>query len=220
MLDDIELNEELVAGYLEQNPDFFTRHPELMTNLKLNDPNRGVISLVERQQQVLREKVQLLEEEITDLMAVANQNERLFVVYNDLYLGLIDCQNIDEVVNCLEHTVTEFLSLASVKLYLVDGKPEKVTHSDVLTTNCDDIIKARLDEEDYYFGRLSQTENEKIFGEMQVGSAMLIDLSFKQKHIGFVAIASFDAEHFDPRMDTLLISQLRALLAKLIVKLS
>ena len=34
--------------------------------------------------------------------------------------------------------------------------------------------------------------------------------------IGFLAISSHDAEHFDPRMDTLLLSQFRKLVAKLI----
>ena len=36
--------------------------------------------------------------------------------------------------------------------------------------------------------------------------------------IGFLAIASQDAEHFDPQMDTLLLGQFRKLVGKLIAK--
>jgi len=37
-----------------------------------------------------------------------------------------------------------------------------------------------------------------------------------EETIGFLAISSEDAEHFDPRMDTLLLSQFKKLVAKLL----
>ena len=72
------LTDDLIVSYLQDHPDFFQRHGELLTSLRLTDSNRGVVSLVERQQQQLREKVHDLEEEITQLMNTAQHNENLF----------------------------------------------------------------------------------------------------------------------------------------------
>ena len=45
---------------------------------------------------------------------------------------------------------------------------------------------------------------------------VLIKLQHNEHALGFLAISSQDAEHFDPRMDTLLLSQFRRLVAKLL----
>ena len=92
-MDDLPLTDELVSAYLQDNPEFFNRNNELMTGLRLTDIQRGTVSLVERQQQQLRHKVHDLEDEITQLMSVASHNEKLFMLYSDLYLRLIDCQS-------------------------------------------------------------------------------------------------------------------------------
>jgi uncharacterized protein YigA (DUF484 family) len=46
---------------------------------------KGTISLVERQLDRQRERIEQLEQEITELMGVASENERIFRVYADLY---------------------------------------------------------------------------------------------------------------------------------------
>ncbi|MEY8216543.1 MAG: DUF484 family protein, partial [Colwellia sp.] len=105
--DDLPLTDELVSAYLQDNPEFFNRNNELMTGLRLVDVQRGTVSLVERQQQKLRQKVHHLEDEITQLMSVANHNENLFMLYNDLYLRLLDCQSATELLDCLVQSMTE-----------------------------------------------------------------------------------------------------------------
>lgn len=216
--DELPLTDEMIVSFLQDNPEFFNRHPELLTTLRISDPQRGVVSLVERQQTQLRQKVQTLEEEITQLMSIANHNEQLFALYNDLYLGLLDCTSIDSIMDCLHHTTTELLSLADVKLWL--AQPYAGEHSSLIKNDCAGILQNRLSDEAFYFGRLQQSEQEMLFAdsELPVGSVVLIKLEFDQQIVGFLAISSQDAEHFDPRMDTLLLSQFRRLVAKLIVK--
>ena len=69
--DELPLTDDLVVSYLQDNPEFFNRNSSLITSLRLNDEQRGTVSLVERQQQQLRSKVHGLEDEITQLMSVA-----------------------------------------------------------------------------------------------------------------------------------------------------
>lgn len=79
-LDELNLTDDLIVDYLHDNPEFFNRNPELINSLRLSDQNRGTVSLVERQQSQQRHKIHSLEEEITQLMAIANQNEQLFAL--------------------------------------------------------------------------------------------------------------------------------------------
>lgn len=215
-LDEIALTDELVANYLQENPEFFNRQPEVLTRVKMVDEQRGIISLVERQQQLLRHKVHSLEEEITQLMTVAQQNENLFAVYNDLYLVLLDCNSLPEILNCLNQTVVELLSLSRMGLWLAQPLTETIVHSNILTADGAEIFTNRLATEPFYFGRLQQHEQECLFGEHTPGSVVLIKLTHHDTDVGMLVISSEDVNHFDPRMDTLLLGQFRRLVAKLI----
>jgi uncharacterized protein YigA (DUF484 family) len=211
------ITDELISSYLQDNPDFFQRNPDLLTSLRLVDKNRGVVSLVERQQQQLRQKVHTLEEEITHLMTIAQHNESLFTLYSDLYLCLMDCQSLSEILNSLHTTTTELLSLADCKLWV--DSPVALEHATIIRNDCHEVLNNRLADEPFYFGRLQLAEQQAIFeSEGHSGSAVLIRLSHLDETFGFLAIISDDAEHFDPKMDTLLLGQFRKLVGKLIYR--
>lgn len=212
--DEIKLTDELIVAYLQENPEFFNRQADFVTTLRLPDHQRGTISLVERQLSQQRHKIHNLEEEITQLMVIANQNEQLFALYSDLYLRLLDCTTAVELLDCLHQATTQLLSLDALKLWLV--KPTTVSHSTLVDNDCAEIIENRLSKDEYYFGRLQQSEQTLIFGESNAGSVVLVRLTHNQEDIGFLAISSQDAEHFDPRMDTLLLGQFKKLVAKLL----
>ncbi|MDG1753272.1 MAG: DUF484 family protein [Thalassotalea sp.] len=212
--EEISLSDDIIVSFLEDNPEFFNRHPELVTSLRLNDNQRGTVSLVERQQQKLRQKVHGLEEEITQLMAIANQNEQLFALYSDLYLRLLDCHSANELLDCLFQATTELLSLSDFKLWL--NQPVTLSHRCLIDKDCGGVLQNRLTKDEYYFGRIQQSEQELVFSEQCEGSVVLIKLQHHEHVIGFLAISSKDAEHFDPRMDTLLLSQFKKLVAKLL----
>lgn len=212
--DELPLTDELVSAYLQDNPDFFSRQNELMASIRLPDTQRGTVSLVERQQQLLRQKVHNLEDEITQLMSVAKHNESLFMLYSDLYLRLIDSQSTNELLDCLSQATTELLSLSAFKLWL--GQDVDVKHDSLSVNDCQGVMQNRLDSSDYYFGRLQQSEQQLIFNQSCTGSVVLVKLVHDEKELGFLAISSDDAHHFDPRMDTLLLSQFKRLVAKLL----
>ncbi|WP_231731448.1 DUF484 family protein [Colwellia sp. TT2012] len=214
--EDLPLTDELVVSYLQDNPEFFNRHNSLMTSLRLIDEQRGTVSLVERQQQLLRQKMHGLEDEITQLMSVANQNEQLFVLYSDLYLRLLDCKSADELLDCIHQAITEFLSLSSFKLWLIPANNTALTHHSLSTNDCAGVMQNRLSKDEYYFGRLQESEQTLIFSEACSGSVVLIKLTHEEQVLGFMAISSADAHHFDPRMDTLLLNQFKRLVAKLL----
>lgn len=214
--EDLPLTDELVVSYLQDNPEFFNRNNSLMTSLRLNDVQRGTVSLVERQQQKLRQKVHGLEDEITQLMSVANHNEQLFALYSDLYLRLLDCQSAAELLDCLHQATTELLSLSAFKLWLVPANNTAPVHHCISSNDCAGVMQNRLTNDEYYFGRLQESEQHLIFSKRCSGSVVLIKLTHEEQVLGFIAISSEDAHHFDPRMDTLLLNQFKRLVAKLL----
>jgi len=213
-LDDLLLTDELVCAYLREHPDFFLRQPDLLANLRLHDQQRGVVSLVERQQQTLRAKNHQLQEEITQLMTIANHNEQLFGLYSDLYLRLFDCNSVPEILDCLSQTTIELLSLANFKVWL--SAEHTIAHHSIIHVDCQGVVNNRLANENFYFGRLQQSEQQRLFNQIGVGSVILIKLMHQQQVLGLIAISSDDDQHFEPHMDTLLISQFSQLVAKLL----
>src|SRR3990167_9367359 len=79
----------LIVDYLYDHPEFFLQHPELVSRLRLPHQQRGVVSLVERQLELQREKIRSLEDDITRLMGTARQNEQIFYALKDLHLQLL-----------------------------------------------------------------------------------------------------------------------------------
>lgn len=69
------ITEDDIANYLANTPDFFERHAELLAAVQLTSPhgNRAV-SLQERQAEMLREKIKLLEHRIMDMIRHGNEN--------------------------------------------------------------------------------------------------------------------------------------------------
>ncbi len=213
-IDELPLSDDLIVAYLQDNPEFFNRNPDLVSSLRITDQQRGVVSLVERQQLQLRQKIHGLEEEITELLAIANHNEQLFALYSDIYIRLLDCQSADELLDCLLQTTTELLSLADLKIWLAHSNG--FNHHSLITNDCAGVMQNRLSNDDYYFGRLQQSEQQLVFSHTITGSVVLVKLSHFDETMGFLAISSDDAEHFDPRMDTLLLGQFKKLVSKLL----
>ncbi|GAA4022300.1 DUF484 family protein [Actimicrobium antarcticum] len=67
-----------VAKFLEQTPEFFQEHAELLGRVKLSSPLGGrTLSLQERQMDVMRQKVKLMEMRLADLMRLAEENHAI-----------------------------------------------------------------------------------------------------------------------------------------------
>ena len=69
------ITEDDIANYLANTPDFFVRHAELLAAVQLNRPHgHRAVSLQERQAEMLRDKIKLLEQRIMEMMRNGNDN--------------------------------------------------------------------------------------------------------------------------------------------------
>jgi len=73
-----QLDSNTVADFLSDNPHFFEEHSELLAKVKLTSPVAGrTVSLQERQMEVLREKIKVMELRMADLLRIAQENEAI-----------------------------------------------------------------------------------------------------------------------------------------------
>ena len=87
-------NEDTVMRYLRENPDFFGRHPMLLTDLSLPHDSGEAISLVERQVAILRERNIDMRRRLTHLVGAANTNDTLFEKTRRFTLNMLDCDDL------------------------------------------------------------------------------------------------------------------------------
>jgi uncharacterized protein YigA (DUF484 family) len=72
------MTEDDIAYYLGANPEFFERHAELLAAVHLTSPHsRRTVSLQERQAEMLRDKIRMLEGRIMDMIRHGNDNLNL-----------------------------------------------------------------------------------------------------------------------------------------------
>jgi hypothetical protein len=86
------MTEDDIAHYLGTNPEFFERHAELLAAVHLTSPHsRRTVSLQERQAEMLRDKIRMLEGRIMDMIRHGNDNlhlsDKLLRWARDLFLA-------------------------------------------------------------------------------------------------------------------------------------
>lgn len=92
--------EEAVARYLEDHPDYFQRHPELLARIALTHAVGGrAVSLIERQVQVLRDQSRNLQRQLRDLVGNARDNDALADRLDRFALAMIDGRALDDVLD-------------------------------------------------------------------------------------------------------------------------
>ena len=69
------ITEDDIANYLANTPDFFQRHADLLATVQFTSPHsHRAVSLQERQAEMLREKIKLLEQRIMEMIRNGNEN--------------------------------------------------------------------------------------------------------------------------------------------------
>ncbi|MBF7073646.1 DUF484 family protein [Glaciecola sp. MH2013] len=202
---DEELCEKEVRDYILNNSDFFVKHPDLAELITIPHQQKGSVSLVELQSDQLRKKLKQLNAKLSQLVAVAKQNEEIYRIYADLNLKLLRCKEFAEMQFTIEETLQDKLDMSSACIKPFKGSFALPEIQERL------FMEKRFKDSDFFFGRLSQHEKQLLFGEGIAESVALV-LIGEDKNLGILAIGSADPLHFTPDMDTLLIRQLQQFL--------
>lgn len=216
--------EAATARYLGEHPEFFSRHPELLADLRLEHKSGAAVSLIERQVEVLRRQSTEQKARLQQMIREAQRNERLSEQFNSLVLELLDAAGLDAVIDTVQRRLgTDFDADAVVlRLFRSGGsvharRAEFVDWSESVMEAFEKVIASRRP----VCGRLRSGQLESLFADQAetIRSAALIPLAEDTPggaSYGLLAIGSRDPERFNREMGTLFLEQIGRVLARVL----
>jgi uncharacterized protein YigA (DUF484 family) len=213
--------EQTVAQFLQQNPDFFERHPQLLARMRLQHPrNASTISLIERQVEVLREKFEAQEEKLADFVRVARANNVLAEKIHRFTRRLLSTSNRGDAISQIEASLREDFDTFHAVLVLAASHEPLVPDADrfVRTVAADDVnyrsFETLFAAAKPRCGQIRDSQREFLFGGagVEIGSVALIPLSGAPAP-GLLALASVDRDRFHPGMSTEFLSRMGELIS-------
>lgn len=217
-----EVNEEAVASYLSATPEFFDRHAQLLSKIRLPDSRGGAttVSLLERQVEVLRERSRQLERKLKEYVDVARENDTLGARVFTMARRLIAAGDRAAVVKAVEASLREDFDAGESVLVLTQGPvPAGLGESRFLRVVAADAPDLRSFETLFSSGKprcgqLRDSQRDFLFGagSVEIGSVALVPLGPKGG-IGLLACGSHDAQRFNPTMSTDFLQRIGELIA-------
>ena len=191
-----------IAAYLEKNPEFFERHPQLLEELKINHKVYGSVSLVERQILNLRQRTESLQTRLNEMIRNAQDNSELLVKCSDLVVKLVEAESKQQMVNSMNESLRRSFDIDDCQLWLCDSdlELENVSLSDVDTLR--KLTDHQFIQDDPICGRMTEGISQLFKAEKSLESYALIPLGIGAE-TGLIALASHDAELFTADMGTL-----------------
>jgi hypothetical protein len=206
-----KLSSEGVSDYLREHPDFFLNYPDVLAELHVHHQSRGVVSLTQLQSEQYRDKIKSLQKQLEKLLSNAKRNETIYHTYAKLNLAIVQCGSFEQLEQVLCNDLCSSLDLTHAHLYpfMSDKIPTDKLMPEIQQRS---LVEKKLNRSDYYFGRLGLNEKQLLFPGEVAESVALMTIG-QTKPIALLAIASDNALHFAPDMDTTLLSYLRDFLS-------
>jgi uncharacterized protein YigA (DUF484 family) len=212
--------EETVAHYLQQNPEFFENHLPLLARLRLPHARGGsTISLVERQVEVLRERHASLEQKLADYVTVARANDAVAEKLHRFTRRLLRAQTRHSAIEQLEASLREdFDSFHSVLVLIGEQDEGLLPQRFVRRLGADD---ANLKSFESLFtsgkprcGQARDSQRDFLFAAdaPDIGSVALVPLG-DHGSLGLLALGSTDRDRFHPGMSTDFLARLADLIS-------
>ncbi len=218
-----DITEEAVMAYLREHSDFFEQHPEMLEHLALKHPSGKAVSLIERQIEVIRSRNHQLQQRLAGLLETARENETRVWHLNSLARVLIHAECPADVVKGLKTGLARDFGVDALFLGIKingDNTPDEAPVKYLRYMTSEDPVL--LAQENFF--RMGQVEcgpiaadlAEQLFPswdtEKPLRSLALVPLG-KPTTVGMLALASSDADRFQPDMGTMFLDLMADLVA-------
>jgi len=214
-----ELIDKDVAAYLLANPDFFVDRDRLLLKIQVPHKNKGTISLVEKQLDVIRDQQKKARRQLSEFVENAERNKEIFDKSRKLILSLMAAKESTKFFAALEKGLKRDFGCKANSL-VVFGKPKQINHftSRITAESARKYVGGLMQSKVPTLGPLRPREQDFLFGDQseKVKSAAVLTIRNKNKHLGMLAIGSNNIEYFTPDMDALFINFIAETLGKLL----
>ncbi|WP_447956703.1 DUF484 family protein [Vreelandella sp. EE7] len=222
------LDPDQVAFWLARHPDFFVGREGLLQQLKVPHPDiGGAVSLLERLVLDLRQRAEGAEGRLEHLLETARHNEAQYRRLRETMLSLIEAEDRDALAQALATQLSERFDTPAMALWcpsaLSDDEPalpQPPRH--VLDQHATTRLSALLDGRSSRCAKLSVSDWKRLLphtkAPRKAGSCAISRLSAGEP-MGYLVLASPDAECYKASMDTLFTEYLGDIVARLLQRL-
>lgn len=199
-------DETQVVEFLNQNPDFFRRHPILLAAMEIPHQSGSAVSLVERQIRVLREKNQHYEARLRELIEAARDNQRLTQSLQRLAISLLQADSLDDIIATVHGELRNYLGTDYVSLRLLGSAEQAAQQPERYLLQNDkglELFGKLMREKRIQCGRMNEEQIKILFAEhaAEVGSGAVIPLT-DTGTFGLLAVGGSDPQRYHPGMGT------------------
>jgi len=211
------LTHDQVAQFLKDNPEFFTIHTELLSQINVAHPYSGqAISLGERQVMMLRDRARNLENKLKEFIQFAEENDAIGEKMHRLSLGLMRAKTLPAVLESLYLNLTEQFAIPHVALRVWsvgESLPEFAPVSEDIHILTSGLTQPQC-------GHEVPEGVAAWFGESGAHLRSFALAPLRDENVeGLLVMASEDAKRFYPEMGTLYLTWLGELTAAAISRL-
>lgn len=196
-----------VAQYLEQHPEFFAEHAQLLTRIQVPHPRgTGAIPLSERQVLSLREQNRALESKLAELIQFGEQNDDISQRVHRLAVALMAAGDLAELIERCCRAVRDDFGVPHAALRLWRGEGE----GDAFDATSPELQAYAAALPRPFCGPNANFEAVAWFGEAAplVRSVAFIPLRDGGATFGMLAMGSEDPERFYTDMGTLYLERI------------
>jgi uncharacterized protein YigA (DUF484 family) len=218
----VQLDEQQVADYLQQNPEFFHHHLDLLERMNIPHPSGNAVSLIAKQLEMFRSRHQEQENQLTALIDIARENDAAFNRMHELTLAMLEANSLSDAVANLSEVLAECFITDFVAVKIVQHRPDSALNN--IFVDPDDAglqhFKVELSGNQPKCGRPTLAQAQFLFGDVaaEVRSCAIIPMVFTQLE-GLLAIGSRDEGRFHYSMGSLFLTQMSEIIGTRLISL-
>jgi uncharacterized protein YigA (DUF484 family) len=200
--------------YLRAHPEFFNRHLDLLDTLRIPHPCRPAVSLMERQLLRTRECNTQLQNKLTELVEVAQENGYLISRMQRLALMLIKHRELKSMLPGIKTVLRDEFNADFVTLR-VTAQAVALTEEVCLSATSQAMFESVIGTGRPQCGELSYEQVTNLFGEVSasIGSVALVPL-WGIGWCGLLGIGSRDKQRFHPGMGMVFLKSMGELISQ------
>lgn len=213
-----DIDDRQVIEYLRENPDFFQTYTNELSDLKVAHASGSAVSLIERQVEVLRERIFRMRRRMNQLLQTARNNDELFAKVRSLTFALLDVatwHDLNEVLatNMLVEFEADFVCChiqgERISLDHIRGYGDAPPFESFLSGSLPMCTTLRASELQTLFP-IQEHDRD--------GSAVLLPLTLPRRG-GCLAVGSRETDRFTRDLDTFFVGYIGDVLCRIIDRL-
>ncbi len=215
------LDEQEVAAYLHEAPDFFLRHPELYAMMELAP--RGASKKTPPASKEKNASHESIVQHLDELFSVARRNSELFAQMKKFVLAVLDAGDLDTVLGTVLQDLEQNFRIPVTRILLFRTPPVLGRYDNVAVIPLErarENIAHILDSRKPTCGLLRDEERQFLFGPQaaRVASAAIIPLADEEGVLGLLSLGNGNENHYQPGADDLFIGYMGEVLQRVLTR--